>query len=287
MIFRTRFAPSPTGPLHLGHAFSALLAHDCARAEPGGVFLLRIDNIDHNRARDHWEQQIYQDLNWLGVRWDEPVRRQSDHSAAYQDALASLIDRDLVYPCRCSRRDIRDAASAPQESTIRHGPDGIIYPGTCRGRSITDAQPTDAIRLDMSKAVDTLSKFPEYLELGGDHFGTHQLTEDLLINRIGDPVLARPHMAASYHLSVVVDDNAQKISHVIRGADLFDATALHCLLATLMGYQLPIYRHHRLIRDAHGKRLAKRDDARAIARYRDDGASPDDIRRMVGLTLHH
>ena len=282
MGFRTRFAPSPTGPLHLGHAYSAILAHDSARAA-GGAFLLRIDDIDQSRARPIWEKQIYDDLAWLGLTWDGPPRRQSDHLADYRTTLDGLAARGLTYPCRCTRRDIREAASAPQEGPAPVGPDGLVYPGTCRARPMTAAQGTDAIRLNMQAALAALPDLPAFTETGPDHPGQHPIDPARMTDAVGDVVLARPGMGASYHLSVVVDDAAQAISHVIRGADLFEATAIHVVLQRLLGLPSPIYHHHRLIRDAAGTRLAKRDDARAIATYRADGATPQDIRCMVGL----
>ena len=282
MGFRTRFAPSPTGPLHLGHAYSAILAHDSARAA-GGAFLLRIDDIDQSRARPSWEKQIYDDLAWLGLKWDGPPRRQSDHLAEYQATLDRLAARGLTYPCRCTRRDIREAALAPQEGPAPVGPDGLVYPGTCRARPMTAAQGTDAIRLNMQAALAALPDLPAFTETGPDHPGQHPIDPARMTDAVGDVVLARPGMGASYHLSVVVDDAAQAISHVIRGADLFEATAIHVVLQRLLGLPSPIYHHHRLIRDAAGTRLAKRDDARAIATYRAEGATPQDIRRMVGL----
>jgi glutamyl-Q tRNA(Asp) synthetase len=282
MGFRTRFAPSPTGPLHLGHAYSAILAHDSARAV-GGAFLLRIDDIDQSRARPIWEKQIHDDLAWLGLKWDGPPRRQSDHLAEYQATLDRLAARGLTYPCRCTRRDIREAASAPQEGPAPVGPDGLVYPGTCRARPMTAAQGTDAIRLNMQAALAALPDLPAFTETGPDHPGQHPIDPARMTDAVGDVVLARPGMGASYHLSVVVDDAAQAISHVIRGADLFEATAIHVVLQRLLGLPSPIYHHHRLIRDAAGTRLAKRDDARAIATYRAEGATPQDIRRMVGL----
>ena len=282
MGFRTRFAPSPTGPLHLGHAYSAILAHDSARAV-GGAFLLRIDDIDQSRARPIWEKQIHDDLAWLGLTWDGPPRRQSDHLAEYQATLDRLAARGLTYPCRCTRRDIREAASAPQEGPAPVGPDGLVYPGTCRARPMTAAQGTDAIRLNMQAALAALPDLPAFTETGPDHPGQHPIDPARMTDAVGDVVLARPGMGASYHLSVVVDDAAQAISHVIRGADLFEATAIHVVLQRLLGLPSPIYHHHRLIRDAAGTRLAKRDDARAIATYRAEGATPQDIRRMVGL----
>ena len=282
MGFRTRFAPSPTGPLHLGHAYSAILAHDSARAA-GGAFLLRIDDIDQSRARPIWEKQIHDDLAWLGLTWDGPPRRQSDHLADYRATLDGLAARGLTYPCRCTRRDIREAALAPQEGPAPVGPDGLVYPGTCRARPMTAAQGTDAIRLNMQAALAALPDLPAFTETGPDHPGRHPIDPARMTDAVGDVVLARPGMGASYHLSVVVDDAAQAISHVIRGADLFEATAIHVVLQRLLGLPSPIYHHHRLIRDAAGTRLAKRDDARAIATYRAEGATPQDIRRMVGL----
>ncbi|WP_439140492.1 tRNA glutamyl-Q(34) synthetase GluQRS [Roseicyclus sp.] len=283
MRFRTRFAPSPTGPLHLGHAYSAILAHDRARAA-GGAFMLRIDDIDQSRARPAWEAQIINDLAWLGLTWDAPPRRQSDHLPAYRAAIDQLRGLGLTYPCCCTRRDIRDAACAPQEGTPPpSGPDGLLYPGTCRGRAMAEAGPSDAIRLDMAKAMALPRHTGGFTETGPAHTGQHAITPEMMIATIGDVVLARPGMGASYHLSVVVDDAAQAITHVIRGEDLFAATPIHVLLQSLLGLPTPQYHHHRLIRDAAGKRLAKRDDARAIAQYRDAGATAADIRRMVGL----
>ncbi len=280
-MFVTRFAPSPTGPLHLGHAYSACLAHDMAQAA-GGTFLLRIEDIDRSRARPEWEAQIYDDLRWLGLDWPDPVMRQSDRSPAYHAALDELAEMELTYPCRCRRADIEAAAGAPQEGVPGFGPDGRIYPGTCRGRPISDRQPGDVIRLNMAKASDVLPRL-RFLDTGAAHPGHHECAPPDLELSIGDPVLERREMNGSYHLSVVVDDAAQAVSHVIRGADLFEATWLHVALQQLLGLPIPTYHHHHLIRDDAGKRLAKRDDARAIAKYRADGHSPADIRAMVGL----
>lgn len=276
----TRFAPSPTGPLHLGHAYSALLAHDRARAV-GGKFLLRIDDLDQSRARPHWEDQIYDDLTWLGVRWDGPVRRQSDHFQDYTAVLARLRDRGLTFECRCSRRDIEAAANAPQEGQPDFGPDGRIYPGTCRALhlGLSDATCT---RLNMQQAC--LTGLPaRFEEIGPTHQGAHTLMAQDMTNTIGDVVLSRRDMAASYHLSVVVDDFDSGVTDVIRGEDLFEATRIHVLLQSLLGMPTPRYHHHGLIRDEAGKRLAKRDDARAISKFREDGLSPADIRALVGL----
>ena len=294
MTFRTRFAPSPTGPLHLGHAYSALLAYDMATAV-GGEFLLRIEDIDRSRARPEWEEQIYDDLHWLGIRWPDPVMRQSDRTAAYQAALDDLWQRELVYICTCSRRDIELAASAPQEGAEpTFGPDGVIYPGTCRGKGHGPIEPelerpnNAVLRLDMIRAIHHIAHHhpTNFTEDGTGPDGERGLIEirqDTLINSIGDVVLARRDMGTSYHLSVVLDDAAQGITHVVRGQDLFEATKIHIVLQKLLGLPTPIYHHHHLIRDENGKRLAKRDDARAIAKFRQDGATPEDIRQMVGL----
>ena len=285
MKFRTRFAPSPKGPLHLGHAYSAILAHDMAR-ENGGEFLLRVEDIDQSRARAKWTQQIYDDLEWLGLDWPEPVMVQSGRQAMYQAALDHLWSHELIFTCLCNRKDILIAASAPQEGVPVVGPDGIVYPGTCREVPIDpqNDRPKDAaLRLNIrSCAFHNI----EYKETGlgpNGETGAIHVSHDEMINSVGDIVLARKDMGTSYHLSVVVDDAAQGITHVVRGLDLFEATKIHVALQQLLKLPTPIYHHHALIRDDTGKRLAKRDDARAIAKYRDDGYTPDDIREMVGL----
>jgi glutamyl-Q tRNA(Asp) synthetase len=282
MTFITRFAPSPTGPLHLGHAYSACLAHEMAR-QAGGTFLLRIDDIDQTRSRPEWEAQAMDDLRWLGLDWPEPVMRQSHSAPRFAAALAQLEAQGLVYPCSCTRADIEAAASAPQEGVLTHGPDGRIYPGTCRGRPMSDRRPGDALRLDMARAVALAAPLPAFTETAEAHAGRRQLDPDVLVSTVGDVVLARRDGGTAYHLAVVVDDAEQRITHVIRGLDLFDATEIHVLLQRLLTLPSPVYHHHRLIRDEAGKRLAKRDDARAIARYRAEGASRRDIWAMVGL----
>ncbi|WP_299983386.1 tRNA glutamyl-Q(34) synthetase GluQRS [uncultured Ruegeria sp.] len=281
MTFTARFAPSPTGPLHLGHAYSALLAYDLAQAA-GGEFLLRIEDIDQSRSRPQWETQIYDDLHWLGLRWPQPVMRQSDRLGQYRQALEALIDLGLVYPCGCKRADIETAAGAPQEGMPQFGPDGRIYPGTCRKRPLSDAGSQDVLRLDMNKAI-IASELRTFCETGEAFAGAHPLDANTLLDAVGDIILVRRNMGSSYHLSVVVDDADQNITHVVRGQDLFDATQIHVLLQGLLELPTPVYHHHRLIRDTTGKRLAKRDDARAISLYRQQGASPAEIRAMVGL----
>ncbi len=284
MTFRTRFAPSPTGPLHLGHAYSALLAHDMAVAA-GGLLFLRIDDIDQSRSRATWEAQILDDLRWLGLTWPEPVWRQSHRVPRYREALEILWDQGLLYSCTCSRADIRAAASAPQEGAPLHGPDGIVYPGTCRPLSTPKGPlPDTALRLDISKALARLTDPFLFNETGAGPAGeTGHILPQEMVTHVGDVALARPGMGASYHLSIVVDDAEQDITHVIRGQDLFAATQIHVLLQRLLNLPTPIYHHHRLIRDEAGKRLAKRDDARSLATYRDAGKTPSDIRAMVWL----
>lgn len=276
---RTRFAPSPTGLLHLGHAYAALVAHERARV---GQFLLRVEDIDRSRCRPAYEAALQEDLAWLGLTWQQPVWRQSERLATYAAAVERLISLDLCYPCRCTRRDIRASLSAPQEGV--HGPDGLVYPGTCRHRQIGDAGPADAIRLNMSRALDRLGPAAlSFVETGPGRAGSHIVDKNWLLTRAGDIILARRDMGTSYHLAVVVDDAAQRITEVTRGEDLFEATFVHVVLQALLGLPTPAYHHHRLIRDNAGKRLAKRDDARALRHFRSDGASPADIRRMVGL----
>ena len=252
-----------------------------ANAE-NGHFLLRIEDIDQIRSRTEWEEQLYVDLNWLGLRWPQPVMRQSNRLSVYRQAVEVLTKLGLVYPCSCKRVDIEVAAGAPQEGVPQFGPDGRIYPGTCRRRVLSDATPDDVLRLDMRKALNAANP-RSFRETGAANFGSHKLESDHLITSVGDIILVRRQMGSSYHLSVVVDDADQNITHVVRGEDLFDATQIHVLLQSLLGLPTPIYHHHKLIRDEAGKRLAKRDDARAIWLFRQKGASPEDIRELVGL----
>ncbi|MFQ5622191.1 MAG: tRNA glutamyl-Q(34) synthetase GluQRS [Paracoccaceae bacterium] len=290
-----RFAPSPTGPLHLGHAYSALTAWHAARAA-GGRFLLRIEDLDAGRSRPEWERLIFEDLRWLGLDWPRPVMRQSRRMSVYAGALNRLWDQGLLYECSCRRKDIEAALGAPQEGAPPSaGPDGPVYPGTCRSRyrrgPHRDLPAGAALRLDMERAVGRLGgaagipalRFVELGEGPEGETGTIGIEPARLPEACGDVVLARRDMRSSYHLSVVLDDAAQGVSHVTRGRDLFEATKIHVLLQRLLGLPTPVYRHHRLIRDAGGRRLAKRDDARAIRKYRAEGATPRDIMEMVGL----
>lgn len=280
MNFTTRFAPSPTGPLHLGHAYSALLAHDMARTA-NGTFLLRIEDTDTARARAAWEAQIYDDLTWLGLTWSQPVLRQSEHLKRYNAALMGLAARGLVYPCSCSRGDIRAALSAPQEGVAAPN----VYPGTCRHRPMDSRLPGDALRLNMARALEEIRDQIRFEDTGTEHAGHHVFAKQDLIDNTGDAVLGRKEIeTVSYVLAAVIDDAAQSVSHVIRGADLFDTTPLQIVLQRLLDAPTPIYHHHRLIRDDAGKRLAKRDDARAISKYRSDGVTAQQLRAMVGLS---
>jgi glutamyl-Q tRNA(Asp) synthetase len=278
-----RFAPSPTGRLHLGHAFSALLAHDAARAA-GGRFLLRMEDIDPGRVRPDYEAGILDDLKWLGLRWDATPLRQSARLDAYAAALARLEALGLLYPCACTRREIAEALSAPQE-----GAPQTVYPGLCRGRDPAAVRATGrpvALRLDLARALDAAGPDLTFEEIGAGPQGeTGRIAVDAaaLLARTGDVALGRKDAPASYHLAVVVDDAFQGVTHVTRGEDLFEAAMLHRVLQALLGLPTPVYRHHRLIRDAAGRRLAKRDDARALATLRAEGASPADVRRMVGF----
>ncbi len=285
-----RFAPSPTGPLHLGHALSAYIGWHAARLA-GGRFLLRIEDLDQGRVRPAWSDAIMRDLAWLGLSWDGPVLRQSDRRHAYRIALDDLAARRLTYVCTCTRRDVAEAASAPQEGARLDGPDGPVYPGTCRGRF----RPSDgphALRLDMAAAIDALGgpaavdelAFTELDRGPRGETGTVRLSAARLQAECSDIVLERRDGAPAYHLSVVVDDAHQGVTHVSRGRDLFPATPVQRLLQALLGLPTPCYRHHRLVRDEAGKRLAKRDDARAIDAYRAAGLGPAEVLALAGVS---
>jgi glutamyl-Q tRNA(Asp) synthetase len=278
----TRFAPSPTGLLHLGHAHSALVGWTRARRE-SGRFLLRIDDIDTTRCRREWEVAILEDLAWLGLDWETPVRRQSEHFDDYRAALTRLRAMDLLYPCFCTRQEIAaeiaGAAGAPHLAP--HGPDGPLYPGTCRRLSDRerDARCASgipyALRLDMGAATARAGE----LSWRDERTGAQRAQPELF----GDVVLARKETPASYHLAVVVDDHLQGVSLVTRGEDLFAATHVHRLLQALLEIPPPVWHHHALIADEQGRRLAKRNDAQAIRTYRERGRSPEEIRALAGF----
>lgn len=271
----TRFAPSPTGLLHLGHAFSALTVWLHAQSL-GGKALLRIEDTDSTRCRPEFEEAIYEDLHWLGLRWPAPVLRQSEHDDEYTRVLGKLATMGLLYPCSCTRKEIA-AAGAKQ------GADGLVYPGTCRKRALKDKKPGDALRLNVAKALARLEEPMRYQETGASP-GLFRVSEKSLLKRLGDPVLQRKETGdPAYHLACVHDDMRQEITHVVRGSDLRAVTPLHVLLQNLLGYRTPIYYHHGLILDEDGNRLAKIDNSKAIAKYRDEGYTPADIRKMIGF----
>jgi glutamyl-Q tRNA(Asp) synthetase len=299
MVVHTRFAPSPTGRLHLGHAWSAIQAHDLARAQ-GGMFTLRIEDIDGTRSRPEHVAAILRDLEWLGLAWDGEVTFQSQRLALYEEALDRLRGEGLLYPCFCTRADIAASLTAP------HGPDGALYPGTCRGLVAPDLSRPHCWRLDMGRAIQFLPQLAggggpfasangggAAAERGGnpprpsttgfaggppprDELGEELLTwHDAFAGRIladpasaGDVVLARKDAPASYHLAVTVDDAAQGITHVVRGVDLFAATHVHRLLQALLGLPTPEYRHHPLLTGPDGTRLAKRHGAPSLEAMR-------------------
>lgn len=284
-----RFAPSPNGYLHLGHALSACLNFDSAR-ETEGRFLLRIEDIDQTRCRPEFETAIYEDLAWLGLKWEEPVRRQSEEFAAYRAALARLAEMGLVYPSFESRREIaRLVAERERSGPWPRDPDGApLYPGNASGmdaaeqiRRIASGAPY-ALRLDMTAAIARAPASLTWVETGcGAHGETGIVAAEPAV--WGDIVLARKETPTSYHLSVVVDDATQGATHVVRGQDLFAATGLHRLLQALLELPEPTYRHHRLILDADGRKLAKSTAATALRALRARGTSPAEVRRMVGL----
>ena len=273
----SRFAPSPTGRLHLGHAFSAIRAHDLVRAE-GGRFLLRIEDIDPGRARETFVAGIEEDLAWLGLEWDGPAVRQSARLPAYAEALERLKAMRLVYPCFCTRAAIAASASAP------HGEDGPVYPGTCRAlipaqRAARMGEP-HCWRLDMAKALRIASPFPlgtnEERRTAPSLFWHDATAGWLHADPLpqGDVILARKDAPTSYHLAVTVDDAAQGVTDVVRGVDLFQATDVHRLLQALLGLPTPCYHHHPLLTGADGERLAKRRGSPTLADLREGGADP-------------
>jgi glutamyl-Q tRNA(Asp) synthetase len=270
----TRFAPSPTGYLHLGHAHSALVGWRRARTELGR-FLLRIEDIDPARCRPEYEAAILEDLAWLGLDWDGPVRRQSDHLGEYEQALGQLDVMGLIYPCFCSRKDIAAAVAAP------HGPEGPVYPGTCRRlpaslvRERRARGDPYALRLDVAKAGAMAGP----LTFTDEREGVVEAHPDTL----GDVVLARRDAPASYHLCVTLDDHLQGVNLVTRGVDLFHATHIHRLLQAILGLNVPTYAHHLLLTNAAGERLSKRDGAIALRALRQAGRSAAEVRALAGF----
>jgi glutamyl-Q tRNA(Asp) synthetase len=283
-----RFAPSPNGFLHLGHALSALLNAKMARAK-GGRLLLRIEDIDTARCRPEYEIAIYEDLTWLGLRWETPVRKQSEHYEDYRAALAKLEAMGLIYPSFETRAEIaRLVAARETQGEWPRDPDGApLYPGRAdampefeRKRRIDDGE-TYALRLDMRAALARAGRL-SWIETGAGPTGeTGTITANPAV--WGDVILARKETPTSYHLSVAVDDATQEISDVVRGCDLFHATAVHRLLQVLLDMRQPRYHHHRLILDANGNKLSKSTRSTGLRELRADGASPGQVRRLAGL----
>jgi glutamyl-Q tRNA(Asp) synthetase len=265
----TRFAPSPTGQLHRGHALAAWAAFAMAQRH-GGRFLLRFEDIDHTRVREHFYAEIIEDLEWLGLKWTETPWQQRQRLGIYAQALASLQQQEMVYPCFCTRKDLaREIAAAP---SAPHGLPDAIYPGTCRRLSASarleriQRGESFAWRLDSLKAAQHLCP-QAFLDI---HHGPQAVQAGLL----GDVVIARKELMTSYHLAVVIDDAAQGVTLVSRGEDLLAATHVHCLLQGLLGLTTPLYWHHPLVCDERGKRLAKRDHAESLRHLRETGLSP-------------
>lgn len=269
----TRFAPSPTGYLHLGHAFAAIMAR-----ENGGHFILRIEDLDQGRAREEFVAAIFEDLAWLGLTWPEPVLRQSARMDAYKSALDALEAEGLVYPCFCTRREIADEIARAVEA--QHGPDGPLYPGTCRamppaaaGAAIRTGKPY-VLRLDAAGAAAKTGP------LTFNECGEPRPVDPL---RFGDIVLARKDVPAGYHLAVVVDDAFQGVTLVTRGEDLLPAAHVQRLLQALLGLPQPAYAHHRLILDEQGRKFSKRDQAVTLRALRQGGATPETVFARLGL----
>ena len=275
----TRFAPSPTGYLHLGHVRSAWEGWHAAR-EASGRFLLRIEDIDRTRCLREYDAAILEDLTWLGLAWDGDVRRQSEHFDDYREALTRLDAEGMLYPCFCTRREIQ--AEIARAGGAPHGAAGALYPGTCKRLSIRERQDKIAagadyaLRLDVAKAIARTGRL-EWSEDGRPLTATPEV--------LGDVVLARKDVPVSYHLAVTVDDALQGVTLVTRGADLFAATHVHRLLQALLGLPTPAYRHHPLVTDASGRRLAKRDRAATVHDMREAGLLPDEVIRQAWLAV--
>ena len=273
----TRFAPSPTGYLHIGHAFSALTAFR-ARG-PNGTFHLRIEDIDPSRCKPEFTDAILEDLEWLGLDWETPIRKQSEHMDDYDIALRKLEMEGLLYPCFCTRAEIK--IEIEQSGRAPHGPDGPIYPGTCKGlsnkmrRERFEVGDAHVLRLDMHRAATVTG----LLAWNDENQGPVNAKPE----RFGDIVLARKDVRTSYHLAVTVDDHLQDITMVTRGADLAPSTDVHRLLQNLLGYSSPRYNHHHLIRDTAGRRLANRDQDMTIRSLRESGYTPEEVIALTGF----
>jgi glutamyl-Q tRNA(Asp) synthetase len=277
----TRFAPSPTGYLHRGHAFSALTAFDAARAA-NGRFILRIEDIDATRCRPEYETAILEDLEWLGIRWEQPVRRQSEHMADYETALARLEHKGLIYRCFRTRKEIAQAAASAPHGPVEAFRGGPLHPNE-EDRFLEEGRPF-AWRLSLDAARDRVGAFQK-LSFREEGQGPAGQRGRIVIRpeTAGDVVLARKDVGVAYHLAVVVDDAKQKVTQVIRGEDLFEATHIQRLLQVLLGLPTPVYRHHKLLTDAEGRRFAKRDKAQTLREIRESGVTPQALRAELGL----
>jgi len=287
-LFVTRFAPSPTGRLHLGHAFAALQAYEAARAA-GGRFLLRIEDIDQTRVRPEFEAAIYEDLSWLGLSWETPVLRQSEHLATYHAALETLAARGLIYRCFKTRQEVLDEIGRAPHGPEVYGPE--VYGGVYRGEPLAEEEEAERLgrgeafawRLSLARARNALSGFDDlgFQEEGQGPDGEHgwiKADPELA----GDVILARKDVGVAYHLAVVVDDGRQGVTHVIRGQDLFPAAHIQRLLQALLNLPTPTYRHHRLLMGADGKRLAKRNGGETLSDLRAAGVTPMEVRARAG-----
>jgi glutamyl-Q tRNA(Asp) synthetase len=274
----TRFAPSPTGYLHLGHVYSARMGFDAARAA-GGRFLLRIDDIDQQRCRPEFADAIEEDMRWLGLHWDGPIYVESAHLDAYQAALDVLTRRGFAYPCFCSRKEIREEIA--RMGAAPHGPDGPLYPGTCRNLAPDERAHRIAegeaysTRLDVAKAMAATGRLTWHDRAAGQQVAQPEIMGDVMIGRKDAP--------AGYHVAVVADDADQQITLVTRGMDLFASTHVHRLLQALLDLPVPDYWHHKLITDPQGDRLAKRADAMAVRTLREAGHTAAEVWAMAGL----
>lgn len=281
-----RFAPSPSGPLHLGHAFSALFTWRQAE-QVGGRVLLRIEDIDTTRCRPAFAHAILTDLRWLGLAWDGAIRYQSRHLAEYKRALDRLQADGLMYPCFCTRADIRaEIEAAGGAPHLAPGDGGPLYPGTCRRLSEAErearlrAGEPHALRLDVGRALDRASRSGGRLQWHDAHQGWREAQPQAW----GDVVLARKDIGTSYHIAVTVDDALQGVGTITRGLDLFEATDIHCLLQRLLELPVPGYHHHQLITDEEGERLATRNEAASLTSLREaHGWSPGDVRERLGF----
>ena len=275
-----RFAPSPTGKLHLGHAFSSLLVYNSTKKN-NGKFLLRIEDLDFQRCRREFEESIFEDLNWLGIKWDKKPIRQSQRFNLYTDVIKILWKKGVAYKCECTRKDISKAFHNFDKNQSL-SPD--IYPGTCRTKSIN--HDNFSVRLDIRKAIELIDKkdlfFFNKSEINTP-FEKINISPETLIRDFGDVVIARKDIKTSYHIAVVVDDSAQKISQVTRGYDLFKSTFFHVLLQKLLNFKTPKYLHHKILYDDDGKKLSKRIGSTSLETFRNSGARKEDLVKLLNL----